>query len=137
MAHNYCRLIFACCFVTSGACFLDDEGVRLGRQLGDAATDLRRSADTQLIVAYKPRSGVNQKYSVGLGKMVWCPAPPCRQNWGALTVAMGPNGRGGSTTIHTRFVAVPRPLMIQKEGEPTRIVLRKIAADTIAVIALR
>lgn len=129
-------LSLGACGLAAGACLLDDEGVRLGRKLGDAAAQLRRSSATELVLTYEPRSGVKQKYSVGLGKMVWCPTPPCLQNMGGLTVSMGPKGRGGSTTIHARYVAVPTPLIIHKEGEPTRLVLRKIA-DTIAVVALR
>ncbi|MND01451.1 hypothetical protein D3C83_204480 [compost metagenome] len=70
-----------------------------------------------------------------MGRMVWCPQPPCRENIGGLTVSVE-RGRHGSTTYHVRFVAVPAPLLIKKVDQKTEIVLRKIG-DTIAVVALR
>jgi hypothetical protein len=35
-----------------------------------------------------------------------------------------------------RFVSVPKPLTIEKNGEATRVILKK-SGDTIAVVALR
>ena len=119
-----------------GRRLIDDEGSWLGRRIGQAADELRHSAENELVLTYAPLEGVDQKYWIGMGKMVWCPSPPCLQNEGGLTVTVE-RGRHGSTTHHVRFVAVPAPLQISKEGKPTEIVLRKIGGDTIGVVALR
>jgi len=129
-------LIVACCCL--GGChfhLLGDEGEWLGERIGDAADELRHSAQTELILSYAPDAGVNQRYSVGVGKSVWCPQPPCYENRGALTVELE-HGRHGSTTYHMRFVAVPKPLMIHKEGQGTQVVLRK-NKDVIELVELR
>jgi hypothetical protein len=114
---------------------LGDEGEWLGEKIGDAATQLRRSTQTELVIPYAPESGVNQRYSIGIGKSIWCPTPPCNENQGALTVSVE-HGRHGSTTYHMRFVAVPQPLEIHKNGEPTQLVLRK-AGDLIQLVEVR
>jgi hypothetical protein len=119
-----------------GRRLIDDEGSWLGARIGKAAEELRRSPETELVLSYSPLEGVDQKYWVGMGKMVWCPNPPCSQNGGGLTVTLE-RGRHGSTTHHMLFVAVPARLQISKEGRPTQIVLRKTAGDTISVVALR
>ena len=115
-------LVLGCCAFGCGV--LGDEGVWLGERIGDAAERLRRSSQTELVFAYVPRAGADQRYSIGVGKSVWCPAPPCYENEGGLTVSVE-RGRHGSTTYHTRFVAVPTALKIAKFGQPTQVVLRK------------
>jgi hypothetical protein len=87
------------------------------------------------VVSYAPESGIDQRYSIRIGKSVWCPEPPCHENQGALTVGVE-RGRHGSTTYHMRFVAVPRPLEIRKAREVTRLVLRK-NGDVIELVELR
>src|SRR3954467_8484040 len=98
-----------------GRRLIDDEGSWLGARIGEAAEKLRQSADTELVYTYTPLEGVDQKYWVGMGRVVWCPSPPCRQTEGGLTVSVE-RGRHGSTTYHMRFVAVPARLQISKEG---------------------
>lgn len=112
-----------------------DEGVWLGEKIGSAADELRHSTQTELVISYAPRSGVNQQYSIGIGRTVWCPAPPCRENQGGLTVEVE-HGRHGSTTYYSRFVAVPKPLEIHKTGQPTQLILRK-NKDVIELVELR
>lgn len=112
-----------------------DESVRLARQIEDASAELRRSGNKELVLTYRPQEGVDQNYSVGIGKTVWCPGPPCLENTGGLTVEVE-RGNHGSTTYYMRFVAVPKPLQIQKNGQPTVIVLRA-NGDTIDLVDLR
>ena len=133
---NRLALVVLSCFIVScGAHILGDEGEWLGETIGRAADQLRHSTDTVLVISYAPVSGVNQRYSIGIGRSVWCPKPPCFENQGALTVEVE-RGRHGSTTYHMRFVAVPKPLEIQKAGEATQLVLRK-NGDVIELVALR
>jgi len=136
--HSFVRrlaIIVACGCLASCSLHLWDEGAWLGKRLGEAAEELRHSPRTELILSYAPASGVDQRYSVGVGKSVWCPQPPCYENQGALTVQVE-RGRHGSTTYHMRFVAVPQPLMIHKEGQATQLVLRK-NKDVIELVELR
>ena len=128
-------IVACCCLADCGPHILGDEGEWLGEKIGDAATTLRRSPEPELVLVYQPESGVNQRYSIGIGKSLWCPEPPCYENHGSLTVLVE-RGRHGSTTYHTRFVAVPRFLEIQKDGQTTQIVLRK-TREGIALIDLR
>jgi hypothetical protein len=119
----------------AGCHVVGDEREWLGERIGKAADQLRRSAKTELVISYASESGVNQRYSVGVGKSVWCPTPPCNENQSALTVSVE-RGRQGSTTYHMRFVAVPAPLQIQKNGAATEVVLRKVG-DIIELVELR
>jgi hypothetical protein len=128
-------IVLGCCLVSCGAHILGDEGEWLGERIGDAADQLRHSAQAELVISYVPESGINQEYSIGIGKSRWCPNPPCYENRGALTVEVA-RGRHGSTTYHMRFVAVPKPLEIHKVGEATRLVLRK-NGDRIELVELR
>jgi hypothetical protein len=127
-------ITLACCL---GSCspLLGDEGEWLGEKIGDAADRLRRSGQSELVLSYAPQSGRDERYSIGVGKSVWCPTPPCPQNQGALTVDVE-HGRHGSTTYHMKFVAVPQPLEIHKTAEPTQLVLRK-NRDTVELVQLR
>lgn len=125
----------SCCYLAGCGHLLGDEGEWLGERIGDAAEQLRHSTQPELVLSYAPESGVNQRYSIGVGKSVWCPKPPCSENQGALTVDVE-HGRHGSTTYHMRYVAVPRPLEIHKTGQPTRLVLRK-NKDVIELVELR
>jgi hypothetical protein len=124
-----------CCLVSCGVHILGDEGEWLGERIGDAADQLRHSTQVELVVSYAPESGVNQRYSIGIGKSAWCPKPPCYENQGALTVGVE-RGRHGSTTYHMKFVAVPKPLEIHKAGAATQLVLRK-NKDVIELVELR
>ncbi|MGH9888548.1 MAG: hypothetical protein ACREBE_23650 [bacterium] len=128
-------IMLGCCLVSCGVHILGDEGEWLGERIGVAADKLRHSGQAELVVSYAPESGINQRYSIGIGKSVWCPRPPCYENQGALTVEVE-RGRHGSTTYHMRFVAVPKPLEIHKVGEATAIVLRK-NGDSIELVELR
>ncbi len=131
------RLWFVAVLVVA-ACdsrIVSDEGVWLGQRIGDAAEELRSSPDSVKVIEYVPAKGVDQTYSVGIGKSIWCPTPPCSENQGALTVAVE-HGNHGSTTVHMRHVAVPSPLSVQKRGEPTHVVLRK-RNGIIEVVELR
>ena len=135
VARRFARIALACCLVGCGGHLLGDEGVWLAEKIGDAAEQLRHSAQTELVLTYEPASGADQHYSIGVGKSIWCPKPPCTENRGGLTVQVE-HGRHGSTTYHMRFVAVPQPLEIQKVGQPTQLVLRK-DKDVIELVELR
>lgn len=126
-------VVLCCSFLGCGV--FGDEGVWLGEKIASAAEQLRHSTQAELVISYAPKAGVDQRYSVGVGKSVWCPAPPCYENRGGLTVQVE-HGRHGSTTYHTTFVAVPRPLEVHKVGQPTQVVLRK-NKDVIELVELR
>jgi hypothetical protein len=131
-------LVGLSCCVLTGCGALEDEGVRLARRIGDEAQALRRSPKDQLVFSYIPRSGTGHRYSIGAGRSAWCPTPPCdesRREQTSLTVSVE-RGRHGSTTVHKRFVAVPRALEVRKNGEPTQIVLRK-NHDVVELVELR
>jgi hypothetical protein len=127
--------VLLCSFAISCVNPLGDEGSWLGAKIGDAAEKLRHSSKSELIVSYVPHAGANQRYSIGIGKSVWCPEPPCYENQGALTVEVE-RGRHGSTSYHMSFVAVPRRLEIHKFGAATEIVLRK-NKDVIELVEIR
>src|SRR4051794_4983805 len=92
---NRWALIALGCFIVScGAHILGDEGEWLGERIGQAADQLRHSTQNELVISYAPASGVNQRYSIGIGSSVWCPKPPCFENQGALTVRVE-RGRHG------------------------------------------
>ena len=132
---RFALTVLSCFIVGCGAHILGDEGEWLGERIGRAADQLRHSTDAESVISYAPESGVNQRYSIGIGRSVWCPKPPCFENQGALTVEVE-RGRHGSTTYHMTFVAVPKPLEIQKTGEETQLVLRK-NGSVIELVALR
>jgi len=134
-AVTWCLVIIALGAVSACSPLLGDEGEWLGEKIGDAANRLRRSSQSELVMSYAPQSGSDQRYSIGIGKSVWCPTPPCLENNGALTVEVE-RGRHGSTTYHMKFVAVPKPLEIHKSGKATQLVLRK-NGDVIELVQLR
>lgn len=122
------RAVVAACIALAGCdarTFGSDEGVWLGKRIGEAAETLRASSDTMIMVEYSPRQGFDQRYTVGFGASKWCPHPPCdAREQTALTVSVE-RGHSGTTTVHKRHVAVPAPLSIVQSYGRTNVVLRK------------
>lgn len=120
-----------------GACMphlLGDESEWLGETIGEAAA--RHRTATEFVVSYAPTSGVNQRYSVEVSPSAWCSTMPCAGRYGSLTVRVE-RGRQGSTTYHMRFIAVPKPLAIHKNGQATELVFRKNSVGVIELVELR
>lgn len=63
-------IVAGCCLLGCHVRILGDEGEWLGERIGAAAEQLRHSARPELVLSYAPESGVNQKYSIGIGKSV-------------------------------------------------------------------
>jgi hypothetical protein len=133
-----CSLIRVALILSLAACdgrVFSDEGVWLGQRIGEAAQKLRASPDSVMVFEYSPAKGVDQQYSVGVGASKWCPSPGCPGELSGLTVSVE-RGHHGSTTVHKRYVAVPAALLIEKNGAPTQVVLRR-RGDVIELVALR
>ena len=102
-----------------------DEGARFANQVADFASKFRRSPETTATFEYVPRYGNGQHIRVGIGRIRFCPKPPC-YGQGAATVWVehGENGTGyriGSAA------SVPEPLELDKNSGPIRVHMRKVA----------
>jgi len=112
-----------------------DAATRLAYDLEAASQRLRAQSASELVLDHKPESspeGCKGDYTVTL------------QAGGAILVGcLGDHnytslGYSYSTTYHRRFVRVPRELRVAHwHGETTRIILRKVTGNDIAVVALQ
>jgi hypothetical protein len=114
--------------VACAGIFSLDEGERLSEQIGKEADKLRRSSNTESVVIYVPKKGVDQHYSVGLAKVRYQPHPPYAPPYPGLTVTVE-EGHGGFCNAHVKHVGVPRNFDVNKFGESTEIVLKKIGDE--------
>src|SRR5215472_10349455 len=72
-----------------------DEGSRFASQVAMSAAALRKSGQAETVFQYVPKYGVHQTVRVEIGRLSWCPNPPC-YNEGAATVLVehGKSGTG-------------------------------------------
>lgn len=109
MRHTLCFLALAG-LVVCGCNRLSDDGVHLAECLRDGAQALRRSAATELVVAFEPLDGTNQIYTVQFCKdsavVVW-------------------SQHGGSSTYQLNYVALPQGFYLHKTNAATLVTLRK------------
>jgi hypothetical protein len=101
-----------------------DEGSRFASQVAKSAAALRKSGQTEAVFQYVPKYGVNQTIRVEIGRLSWCPQPPC-YNEGAVTVKVE-RGESGTGYSISREASVPRRLLVEKADEPVRVHLRNV-----------
>jgi hypothetical protein len=137
----YSRLREACAFALSVAltitCFgcdaFYDEGARFASQVADFAEKFRQSPESTAVFNYVPKYGTNQRIYVGIGRINWCPQPPC-YNQGAATVSVE-RGKSGTGYRIAAAASVPAPLEIHKQSGPIRVHIRK-ANGVVEIVAL-
>ncbi len=60
-----------------------DEGARFANQVADFALDFHaNSLNRTAVFNYTPKYGASHRYRLGIGRIKWCPQPPC-DNQGA------------------------------------------------------
>jgi hypothetical protein len=111
-----------------------DEGARFAGQVADFAAGFRKSTDTTAVFDYTPKYGANQKVRYMIGRIRWCPQPPC-DNQGAATVIVE-RGKSGTGYKIATATSVPQPLQTEKRGEPVHVYMRKDNGD-VQITALR
>ena len=125
-----------------------DEGARFANQVADFAEMFRNSRETTAVFEYVPLYGTNQHVRVGIGRIRWCPKPPCDGSWserlpsgeyenhyqGSATVWVV-RGKSGTGYRIAAVASVPAPLEVEKQGGAIRVHMRK-AANVIEIIAL-
>jgi len=116
-----CLLAALACLALCGCNWLSDDGVHLAYCLRDGAKALRRSADTELTVAFQPLDGTNQIYTVQF----------CQNS---LVVVWSKHG--GSSTYQLNYVALPQDFFLHKTNEATLVTLQK-HGDRIDVVDVR
>lgn len=110
-----------------------DEGSRFASQVADFAEDFRKSPESTAVFSYIPKYGNNQRLYAGIGRLKWCPQPPC-YNQGAATVHVE-RGQSGTGYRIPNSASVPAPLEIQKQSGPIRVNMRKVNG-VVEIIAL-
>jgi hypothetical protein len=113
-----------------------DEADSLSMQLSDAAQQLSLSNDDEAIIWYEPHSGIQQQYWVAIGAGPRCPKRPCVATEKSFLTVHTEGRDSGISYSYQRYVTVPQPLKVTKNGERVEIVLRKIG-DEIEVVAMR
>jgi hypothetical protein len=125
-------VLIAC--VCAGCDPFYDEGARFANQVADFALDFHaNSSRTTAVFDYTPKYGTSQHYHVGIGRIKWCPQPPC-DNQGAATVVVE-RGKSGTGYRIAADASVPAPLEIDKYGEPVHVFMRK-SGNTVEIFDL-
>ena len=119
--------------VCSGCDTLYDEGARFAGQVAEFASEFRKSPERTAVFDYIPKYGSNQRVHVEIGRVHWCPQPPCG-NQGAATVVVE-RGKSGTGYQIARAASVPAPLRVDKHGGPIRVHMRK-TGGVVEVVAL-
>jgi len=110
-----------------------DEGSRFASQVAKSSAALRKSGRTEAVFQYVPKYGVNQTIRVEIGRLSWCPNPPC-YNEGAVTVWVE-RGKSGTGYAIMREASVPQRLSVEKTDQPVRVHLRNVNG-VIEIVAL-
>jgi len=98
-----------------------------------SAAALRKSGQAETVFQYVPKYGVHQTVRVEIGRLSWCPNPPC-YNEGAATVLVE-HGKSGTGYAIMREARVPQRLSVQKTDEPVHVHLRNVNG-IIEIVAL-
>jgi hypothetical protein len=109
--------------ILSGCSLMEDNATHLAFELKRGARSLRWSSKTEMIVSYKPLTGIKQSYFVEINPTV-PPASSDTIQYGGIRVG-GENIEMTFTSYHQRFVFVPKRLFADKKDTITTIVLRK------------
>ncbi len=111
-----------------------DEGARFAGQAADFAADFRKSPGTNAVFDDTPKYGADQRVRYMIGRIRWCPEPPCNNQGAAMVIVE----RGKSGTAHKIATAasVPLPLQIEKTAAPVHVYMRK-KNGAVQIIELR
>jgi hypothetical protein len=134
------------CFLCSSCTLFYDEGARFADQVANRAREFRSSNANDTVFEYIPLYGADQRVRVGIGRMRWCPNPPCDGSWnetlpsgerrwiyqGAATVWVE-RGKSGTGYRIAAEASVPRPLELEKRGGPIRVHMRKVNGPNVLV----
>jgi hypothetical protein len=126
----------------SGCTLFYDEGARFAGQVADFASNFRGSPETTATFEYVPLYGNGQHIHVGIGRIRFCPKPPCDGSWtvklpsgevrtlyqGAATVWVE-HGKSGTGYRIASAASVPEPLELDKNRGPIRVHMRKVAGS--------
>jgi hypothetical protein len=119
---------------TAACSWMMDDGSRLASQAADFAEKFRNSNDSTAVFEYTPIKGNDQRIFVGIGRMQYCPNPPCDgQGVVDVRVEKGPSGVGYRLPA---AATVPEPLNIRKEHGPVRVRMRKTLDGRVEVVGL-
>jgi hypothetical protein len=110
-----------------------DEGARFASQVADFAENFRRSPESTAVFEYFPKYGIHQRTYVGIGRIQWCPHPPC-DNQGGATVSVE-RGKSGTGYRIAAAASVPAPLQIHKQSGSIRVRMRKVNG-VVEIVAL-
>ena len=110
-----------------------DEGSRFASQVADFAQTFRRSPQSTAVFDYIPKHGMDQRVYVGIGRMQWCPRPPC-DNQGAATFHVERGVSGTGYRIPTA-ASVPVTLEIHKQTGLIHVHMRKVNG-AVEIVAL-
>jgi hypothetical protein len=115
-----------------------DEGARFAGQVADFALEFRGSAQTTAVFEYTPLYGNRQHIRAAIGRIRFCPQPPCDGSWDVVTptgehetryqgcaTVWPERGKAGSGYAIARAAGVPEPLQVEKDSGPIRVHLRK------------
>jgi len=117
-----------------------DEGARFADQVADFASNFRGSPEMTATFEYVPLYGNGQHIRVGIGRIRFCPKPPCDGSWtarlpsgaertyyqGAATVWVE-HGKSGTGYRIASAASVPEQLELDKNSGPIRVHMRKVA----------
>lgn len=126
-------LVLALALTGEGCGAFYDEGARFATQVANSAAAFRRSGQTEAVFQYVPKYGINQKIRIEIGRLSWCPQPPCN-NEGAATVWVQ-RGESGTGYAIQREASVPRRLSVEKTDQPVRVHLRNVNG-VVEIVAL-
>jgi hypothetical protein len=127
------RLLLMAAISCAACSVFYDEGARFANQVADFAWDFRASPRTEAVFEYVPLYGNRQHIRAGIGRIHWCPKPPCDGN-GAATVWVE-RGQSGTGYRIATAASVPQPLDVEKDRGPIRVHMRK-AGREVEIVAL-
>lgn len=110
--------------VALAGCDFLDEGDRFASQVAAFALNFGKSAETTAVFDYIPQHGTNQNVKVAIGRLKWCPKPPCYDQ-GAATVFVE-RGRSGTGYRIAAAASVPVPLEIHKQSGAIHVRMNKV-----------
>ena len=134
------RLAPLLALLCSGCTLFYDEGARFADQVADFASNFRGLPEATATFEYVPLYGTSQHIRVGIGRIRFCPNPPCEVSWtarlpsgeertyyqGAATVWVE-HGKSGTGYRIASAASVPEPLELDKNSGPIRVHMRKVA----------
>ena len=125
-----------------------DEGARFAGQVADFAREFWASPQTTAVFEYTPLYGNRQHIRAAIGRIRFCPKPPCDGSWDVVTptgehetryqgcaTVWPERGKAGSGYAIAGAAGVPEPLEVEKNGGPIRVHMRKVGG-LVEIVAL-